>query len=63
MSPREVHNLGASVRQHLFNLAKQRGDDFETLLTRYAVERLLYRVSQSPYSSQFLLKGATLFSV
>jgi predicted nucleotidyltransferase component of viral defense system len=51
------------VRQRLFNLAKQRGDDFEILLTRYAIERLLYRLSQSPHSSQFLLKGATLFAL
>ena len=63
MSPSEIRNLGASVRQRLFNLAKQRGDDFEILLTRYAIERLLYRLSQSPHSSEFLLKGATLFTL
>jgi predicted nucleotidyltransferase component of viral defense system len=63
MSPRDVRNLSASVRQRLFNLAKQRGDDFQLLLTRYAIERLLYRLSQSPHSSQFLLKGATLFAL
>jgi len=63
MSPRGVQNLSASVRQRLFNLAKQRGDDFELLLTRYAIERLLYRLSQSPHSSQFLPKGATLFAL
>jgi len=61
MSPREIRNLAASVRQRLYLLAKQRGDVFEILLTRYAIERLLYRLSQSPHSSQFLLKGATLF--
>jgi hypothetical protein len=61
MSPKEIRNLAASVRQRLFHLAKQRGDDFEILLTRYAIERLLYRLSQSPHSSEFLLKGATLF--
>ena len=63
MSPRDIRNLAASVRHRLFSLAKQRGDDFETLLTRYAIERLLYRLSQSPHSSQFLLKGATLFAL
>jgi predicted nucleotidyltransferase component of viral defense system len=51
------------VRQRLFNLAKQRGDDFEILLTRYAIERLLYKLSRSSHSSQFLLKGATLFAI
>jgi len=63
MSPRDIRNLAASVRQRLFNVAKQRGDDFEILLTRYAIERLLYRLSQSPHSSHFLLKGATLFAL
>src|SRR5208337_1884472 len=63
MSPRGTPNLAASVRQRLFNLAKQRGDDFQIVLTRYAIERLLYRLSQSPQSSQFLLKGATLFAL
>ena len=63
MSPRDIRNLAASVRQRLFNLAKQRGDDFGILLTRYAIERLLYRLSQSAHSSQFLLKGATLFAL
>ena len=63
MSPRDIRNLAASVRQRLFNLAKQRGDDFGILLTRYAIERLLYRLSQSEHSSQFLLKGATLFAL
>jgi hypothetical protein len=29
MSPRDIRNLAASVRQRLFNVAKQRGDDFE----------------------------------
>jgi len=63
MSPKDIQNLAASVRQRLFNLAKQRGDDFGILLTRYAIERLLYRLSESPHSSQFLLKGATLFAL
>jgi len=32
------------------------------ILTRYAVERLLFRLSQSQYRSAFILKGAMLFS-
>jgi predicted nucleotidyltransferase component of viral defense system len=63
LSPRDIRNLAASVRQRLSNLAQQRRDDFQTLLTRYAVERLLYRLSQSPHANQFLLKGATLFTL
>lgn len=63
MSQRGLRNLAASVRQRLFNLARERGEDFQLLLTRYAAERLLYRLSRSPYSGQFVLKGATLFTL
>lgn len=56
-------NLAASVRQRLLNLARQRGEDFQFVLVRYANERLLYRLSQSSHKSSFVLKGATLFSV
>lgn len=58
-----VRNIAASVRARLLNLARQRSEDFHVLLTRYAVERLLYRLSQSPHASDFVLKGAALFSV
>lgn len=33
------------------------------MLTRYAMERLLYRLSMSAWSDQFLLKGAMLFDL
>jgi Nucleotidyl transferase AbiEii toxin, Type IV TA system len=56
-------NVAASVRQRLLNLARQRGEDFQLILVRYANERLLYRLSQSSHTSSFVLKGATLFSV
>ena len=56
-------NLAASVRQRLYNLAKKKGDDFQILLTRYTIERLLYRLGQSPHRRGFILKGATLFSL
>lgn len=39
------------------------GEDFQLLLTRYANERFLYRLAQSPHSGQFVLKGAALFTV
>ena len=32
-------------------------------LTRFAIERLLYRLSLSPHRDQFVLKGAMLFSL
>ena len=53
-------NLIASVQQRLRNIAQQRRTDYRLILERYAGERLLYRVSQSPYRDQLILKGATL---
>lgn len=61
MSPRTPRNTAASVKQRLLNLAVARGEDFNFLLTRYAVERLLYRLDRSAYGGQFVLKGAMLF--
>ncbi|CAN7525594.1 nucleotidyl transferase AbiEii/AbiGii toxin family protein [Variovorax sp. LjRoot130] len=56
-------NLGASVLARLLNLAKQRGDDYNLLLNRFALERLLCRVAASAHAERFLLKGALLFSL
>jgi hypothetical protein len=56
-------NLGASVRARLLKLAKERGEDFQLLLSRYVNERLLHRLSVSDHSSQFVLKGAALFTL
>ena len=56
-------NLAASVRARLLNKAKSDGVDFQRLLIRYALERLLYRLSISPQKDHFLLKGALLFDL
>ena len=56
-------DLPASVRQRLLNLSKERGQPFDLVLVRYGIERLLYRLSRSPYADKFLLKGAMLFVV
>jgi hypothetical protein len=56
-------NLSASTLARLLNLAKQRGDDYNLLLNRFALERLLCRVAASPHADRFLLKGALLFSL
>jgi predicted nucleotidyltransferase component of viral defense system len=58
----EVKNLSASVRARLTNLAKAQREDFQDLLSRYARERLLYRLSVSEYQERFILKGALLFA-
>ena len=56
-------NLPASILARLLVLAKQRGDDYSLVLNRFAMERLLTRVSVSPHAGRFLLKGALLFSL
>jgi len=60
--PDRPRNIGASVRQRLLNLAHARGQPMELLLTRYALERLLYRLSISPHRERFVLKGAMLLA-
>jgi hypothetical protein len=59
----QTGNLPASVRQRLLTLAKARQEDFQRVLVQYALERLLYRLSQSPYADRFILKGALLFTL
>lgn len=56
-------NTAASVRARLLNRARSEGTDFNLLLTRFALERLLYRLSLSPHAERFLLKGALLFDL
>lgn len=51
----------ASVRQRLLNRARAEGEDFQALLTRYVLERFLYRLGQSPHRERFVVKGAMLF--
>lgn len=56
-------NVAASVRARLLNRARATKQDFNLVLTRYAIERLLYRISISKHAAQFLLKGALLFDL
>jgi predicted nucleotidyltransferase component of viral defense system len=58
----ERRNIAASVRQRLLNASRTRREDFQVTLTRYALERLLYRLSKSTHRDQFVIKGAMLFS-
>lgn len=55
-------NIAASVRARLLNYARENRKPFDQILTRFALERLLYRLSQSPYHDQFVLKGAMLLT-
>ena len=63
MKDRPLKNPAASVRQRLLNLARERGDDFNLLLSRYVHERLLYRLERSAEADRFIVKGATLFAL
>lgn len=56
-------NTSASVRQRLLNLARERGMDFGLMLTNFAIERFLYRLSISQHECDFVIKGAVLFRV
>lgn len=55
-------NTAQSVKDRLLQIARQRNESFTNLLIRYAIERLLYRLSKSEYSKKFVLKGAALFN-
>jgi len=54
---KRVANLSASIRQRLLNLATERKEDFGLVVTRYGLERFLYRLSVSPHRDSFVLKG------
>lgn len=56
----EIKNYGKSVRARLLNVAKHEEIFFQTILTRYFQERLLYRISQTRYKDNFYLKGGAL---
>lgn len=53
-------DVAASVRQRLLNTAREQGLSFQNLLERYALERMLYRISISPHAQAFVLKGGLL---
>jgi hypothetical protein len=55
-----ITNLAASVHARLLNRAKAEGRPFNELLQYYAMERFLYRLSQSDHAEQFVLKGALM---
>ena len=58
-----MKNIGASVRERINNKAKADNVNTQFLLTRYALERMLYRLSVSEHRDSFLLKGALLFDL
>src|SRR3990167_1051398 len=57
------NNLAESVRARLHNIAKAQQTDLQQMMERFALERVSYRIGQSKYNKQFMLKGAMLFSL
>ncbi|MDO8674328.1 MAG: nucleotidyl transferase AbiEii/AbiGii toxin family protein, partial [Dehalococcoidia bacterium] len=62
MSRRPVSDLPASIRQRLLNRAHETNRPFNELLQYFAMERFLYRLSESPHAAMFVLKGALMFT-
>ncbi|MGK2899581.1 MAG: nucleotidyl transferase AbiEii/AbiGii toxin family protein [Burkholderiaceae bacterium] len=56
-------NRAASIRARLKQHPDTSKQDFNLTLTRYGLERLLYRLSVSEHAPNFLLKGALLFQL
>lgn len=57
---KEPVNLAKSVKDRLLNIARREGRVLDVVLVRYALERLLYRLSITGHRSRFVLKGGML---
>ena len=58
-----MKNPAASVHARLAQRRAKTGEDYNVLLVRFTLERLLYRLSSSSHREQFILKGAMLFAL
>jgi predicted nucleotidyltransferase component of viral defense system len=58
---KEIKNIPASVQTRLQNHATDRGRQYQEILHYYAMERFLYRLSQTKYKKSFVLKGGLSF--
>ena len=63
MTREKGKDTAASVRARLLALAQSKGEDYQRVLGRFAIERFLYRLGRSPHRDKFVLKGATLFTL
>jgi hypothetical protein len=63
MTREPAKNPAASIRTRLLALAQSKGQDYQRILGRYAIERFLYRLGSSTYRDRFAIKGATLFTL
>jgi hypothetical protein len=60
---KDIKNIEASICDRLKNKSKESNCSFSEILQYYAIERFLYRFSQSGYADKFILKGALMFMV
>ena len=60
MTKRPLKNVADSVYNRLKNKARETNRRFGEWLRRFAMERFLYRLCQTPHIDQFVLKGALL---
>ena len=58
-----TEGLAHSIHTRLVNRAKESGVEAQLLLERYALHRLLFRLSKSDHADRFLLKGAQLMLI
>ncbi len=63
MSKENPTNMSVSIYTKLKNIARQHEYNFMHLLIRYATERFLFRISNSNYAKQLVLKGGNLFVI
>ena len=63
MTRRPLRNVSASVRTRLLNRSREKDEDFQFLLQRYAAERFLHRLGESEHRSRLVLKGAMLLAL
>ena len=63
MTRRPLRNVSASVRTRLLNRSREKDEDFQFLLQRYAAERFLHRLGESEHRSGLVLKGAMLLAL
>ncbi len=63
MNRQKPKDIAASIRARLLARSRETGEDFQFLLQRYASERFLYRLGESPHRDRYVLKGAMLFAL
>lgn len=61
MTQKHPTDIAASIQAKLLHIAHTQRLDYNLMLKRYAMERLLYRLSRTAHMERFVLKGAVLF--